>query len=66
MPMIKINGEMLNRDELFLQEYLEENNYQIKKIAVECNGEIVTKLQYSTFVLHSGDVVEIVSLVGGG
>lgn len=64
--MIKINGEMLNSDELFLKDYLEENNYQMKKIAVECNEEIIPKSQYSTFVLHSGDVVEIVSLVGGG
>ncbi len=64
--MIKINGELLNNDELFLKDYLKENNYQIQKIAIECNGEIITKAQYSTFVLHSGDVVEIVSLVGGG
>ncbi len=64
--MIKINGEMLNSDELFLKDYLEENNYQMKKIAVECNEEIIPKSQYSSFVLHSGDVVEIVSLVGGG
>lgn len=64
--MIKINGEMLNSDEVFLKDYLEENNYQMKKIAVECNEEIIPKSKYSTFVLHSGDVVEIVSLVGGG
>lgn len=66
MPMIKINGEILNYDELFLKDYLEENNYQMQKIAVECNEEIIPKSQYSTFLLHSGDIVEIVSLVGGG
>lgn len=66
MPMIKINGEILNYDELFLKDYLEENNYQMQKIAVECNEEIIPKSQYSTFRLHSGDIVEIVSLVGGG
>lgn len=64
--MIKINGEILNYDELFLKDYLEENNYQMQKIAVECNEEIIPKSQYSTFLLHSGDIVEIVSLVGGG
>ncbi len=64
--MIKINGEILNYDELFLKDYLEKNNYQMQKIAVECNEEIIPKSQYSTFLLHSGDIVEIVSLVGGG
>ena len=64
--MIKINGEKIDKDELNLSEYLKENNYQTQKIAIECNEEIVPKSQYGSFILHSGDVVEIVSLVGGG
>lgn len=64
--MIKINGEKIDKDEMNLSEYLEENNYQTQKIAIECNEEIVPKSQYGSFILHSGDVVEIVSLVGGG
>ncbi|MDY6220701.1 MAG: sulfur carrier protein ThiS [Candidatus Alectryocaccobium sp.] len=64
--MIKINGEKIDKDEMNLSEYLKENNYQMQKIAIECNEEIVTKSQYESFILHSGDVVEIVSLVGGG
>ncbi len=64
--MIKINGEKIDKDELNLSEYLKENNYQMQKIAIECNEEIVPKSQYGSFILHSGDVVEIVSLVGGG
>mgnify|MGYP000022461789 FL=1 len=38
----------------------------MKIIVVECNEEIVPRDQYGTFMLHSGDVVEIVSFVGGG
>lgn len=64
--MIKINGEKIDKDEMNLSEYLRENNYQMQKIAIECNEEIVPKSQYESFILHSGDVVEIVSLVGGG
>ena len=64
--MIKINGEKIDKDEMNLSEYLKENNYQMQKIAIECNEEIVPKSQYGSFILHSGDVVEIVSLVGGG
>ena len=64
--MIKINGEKIDTDEMNLSEYLKENNYQMQKIAIECNEEIVPKSQYESFILYSGDVVEIVSLVGGG
>ena len=64
--MIKINGEKIDKDEMNLSEYLKENNYQMQKIAIECNEEIIPKSQYESFILHSGDVVEIVSLVGGG
>lgn len=64
--MIKINGEAVEIDEVNLLQYLTENGYNPKLIAVECNEEIVPKSQYESYILHSGDVVEIVSFVGGG
>lgn len=64
--MIKINGELIQADTLPLQTYLTQNGYIPTKIAVECNEEIVPRSRYASFLLHSGDVVEIVSLVGGG
>ncbi|MDD6401723.1 MAG: sulfur carrier protein ThiS [Lachnospiraceae bacterium] len=64
--MIKINGEIIDKDTLKLTDYLAENNYKSTRIAIECNEEIVPKSMYESFILHSGDVVEIVSLVGGG
>ena len=64
--MIKINGNMVEADELSLLSYLNENGYKVERIAIECNEEIVPKSQYESFILHSGDVVEIVSFVGGG
>lgn len=64
--MIRINGEEMNLSEISLKSYLEENGYHLQRIAVECNEQIVPKSQYETFILHSGDVVEIVSFVGGG
>ena len=39
---------------------------QKSRVAVEINGEIVSKQKYNDTVLHSGDVVEVVSFVGGG
>ena len=35
-------------------------------IAVEVNGEIVSRSGHANTVLHDGDVVEIATFVGGG
>ena len=64
--MVTVNGEKVEAVDKNLAEYLEENNFDIKKIAVEINGEIVPKSKYSETVLHDGDSVEVVSFVGGG
>ena len=64
--MIRINGENVDIDEIRLADYLQENGYESVRIAVECNEVMVPKAEYDDFVLHSGDIVEIVSFVGGG
>ena len=40
--------------------------YDGKRVAVECNGEIVPKSQHEQTTLQDGDHVEIVVAVGGG
>ena len=37
-----------------------------KRIAVECNGEIVPASRYANTTLAQGDAIEIVIAVGGG
>ena len=64
--MVKINGEELNIAGKTVAEYLATTNYESKRIAVECNGDIVPKAQYGETVLKDGDSVEVVSFVGGG
>ena len=64
--MVKINGEELNIAGKTVAEYLAATNYDPKRIAVERNGDIVPKAQYSETVLKDGDSVEVVSFVGGG
>ncbi len=64
--MVKINGEELNIAGQTLEEYLSTTEYDMKRIAVERNGEIVPKACYSITVLNDGDSVEVVSFVGGG
>lgn len=64
--MICINGEKIEKAEILLSAYLEENGINPLRIAVELNGEILPKAQYSNTVLKDGDIVEIVNFVGGG
>lgn len=64
--MIRINGKDEAIAEICLQTYLETHGYDARQIAVECNEEMVPKAEFSEFRLRDGDVVEIVSFVGGG
>ena len=64
--MVKVNGEARNIAGKTVSEYLTSTSYDSKRIAVERNGEIVFKSQYDSTVLKDGDVLEIVSFVGGG
>lgn len=64
--MVKINGEERNVAGKTVAEYLAATNYDSRRIAVECNGDIVPKAQYGETFLKDGDSVEIVSFVGGG
>jgi len=37
-----------------------------KRLAIECNGEIVPRSTFGEVQLHTGDKLEIVGAVGGG
>ena len=65
--MIYVNGNAIsNADNLSLSDYLIRESYKISLVAVECNGSIVPKTQYEEKILTDGDVIEVVSFVGGG
>ena len=64
--MVKVNGTELDIAGKTLTEYLATTNYDMKRIAVERNGDIVPKAAYADTVLKDGDSIEIVSFVGGG
>ncbi|EDU36649.1 MULTISPECIES: sulfur carrier protein ThiS [Clostridium] len=65
--MVYVNGNSIsNADNLFLYDYLVREDYKISFVAVECNGYIVPKTQYKEKILTDGDVIEVVSFVGGG
>ena len=64
--MVKINGNTLHLEGISLSQYLKSADYHPKRIAVERNGEIIPKSKYEETLLSDGDVLEIVSFVGGG
>ena len=65
--MIIVNGKEINlTKDTSVAEYLEQNRYQVKRIAVELNGDILPKYSYSDTMLKDGDRLEVVTVVGGG
>lgn len=65
--MIIVNGQ--NQEislPMDLVTYLQENNYPLDKIAIELNGQIVSKAKYAQTILNPNDKLEIVTFVGGG
>ena len=65
--MIIVNGKEINlTEDTTVAEYLEQNQYQVKRIAVELNGDILPKYSYSDTMLKDVDRLEVVTFVGGG
>lgn len=64
--MVTINGISMNVAGKTVADFLIENGYDCKRVAVEKNGLIVPKAEYDTAEFTDGDTVEIVSFVGGG
>lgn len=63
---MKINGEDVAGFCGTVWDYLEQHKYQVERVAVEYNGEILQRAQYQSVILQPDDVLEIVSFVGGG
>ena len=64
---IYVNGEKTSCEPGTTLEILVENLGYVKdRIAVEVNGDIVPKAEYSSRVLGASDKLEVVTFVGGG
>ena len=64
--MVRINGENLDVVGKSVADYLNSVGYDLMRVAVELNGDIVPKVQYADTIFKDGDSVEVVSFVGGG
>ena len=52
--------------DVFLDVFLLEQGYDIQRVAVEHNGCIIKRKDFSTLLLKDEDVLEVVEFVGGG
>ena len=65
--MVTVNGKSIGLSKnITVSEYLKQNQYRPERIAIELNGSILPKSAYNSTILKDGDVMEIVSFVGGG
>ncbi|MDX1916060.1 MAG: sulfur carrier protein ThiS [Methylophilus sp.] len=65
---ITINGHLksFDYDRMTIAELVAHMNLTGKRIAIECNGEIIARSQYEFTQLSQDDALEIVGAVGGG
>lgn len=64
---MKVNGKIVALEEpVSLKDFLQGENYDLSRVAVELNGQIVPKASYGEVMLSSEATLEIVSFVGGG
>lgn len=67
MISIHVNGERRNfTTSVSCLQLIEQLGLAGKRVALECNGEIVPRGQHAAHSLKDGDRVEIVVAVGGG
>jgi len=62
-----VNGEQITlQKEISINEFLEKERYDQRRIAVGKNGTIIPKKLFDTEMLCDNDDLEIVSFIGGG
>lgn len=63
---VRINGEEASVEEGTVSSFLSSNGYDASRTAVLLNGRVVPRAELGEVFLKDGDVMEIVSFVGGG
>ena len=67
MAKIQLNGKKISiKSKFSIQDLLKKYKLINKKIAVELNGTIISKVNYKKKKLKNNDKVEIVHFIGGG
>ena len=67
MAKIQLNGKKISINQKFsLFDLLKKYKLNEKKIAIELNGQIITKNMYKKRLIKHNDKIEIVNFIGGG
>ena len=64
--MAQINGETISINNVSIYDYLEKEGYQLEKVVVEKNLEIIPRDQWKSNMIQDEDTIEVLSFVGGG
>ncbi|MCR5676866.1 MAG: sulfur carrier protein ThiS [Agathobacter sp.] len=64
--MVTINGEPHDAAGQNLQTYLQDAGFDLSRIVVEKNLEIIPRDQLSNHVIQDEDAIEVLRFVGGG
>ncbi len=64
---MRLNGEIKAlKEPVALSDFLTQEGFSDKRIAVEKNGEFVPKGEFSNVILCDSVTLEVVAFVGGG
>ena len=67
MAKIQLNGKkIVIRQKITVFDLLKKYKLDKKKVAIELNGEIITKQSFKKKLLINNDKIEIVHFIGGG
>ena len=67
MIEITVNGQLVSIAEpMTVEQVLDTVEVPPNYLAVEVNAEVVPREDYASRMIHSGDALELVTLVGGG
>ena len=64
--VVIINGKSFDFDGISVKACLVDSGYDLLRVAVELNGNILSKKLYENTYLKDDDKLEVVSFVGGG
>ena len=64
---MKLNGKEIDvKPNTTILNLLKELEIKIDSVVVEVNLDIIENHQYSSYILNSDDIVEVIRFVGGG
>ena len=67
MAKIQLNGKKITiKSNFSILDLLQKYKLSNKKIAIELNGAIISKINFKKKILKNNDKIEVVHFIGGG